>query len=194
MSPSASLATGQGVSVLKKTSQSSLECCQANYGNGFSRQVVKLYSESILSSLSVTDVSLLQPGSQEDADPKIILHVSYFATLGITRMIVRTRDTDVVVPAVANVKKIPATEIWAAFGVEKTFNCIPAHRLCRKDLLLHSCTPGVSKRRLTAFLHTGLLLSLGHALHKRCRCLMPSQGVTPSPQSHLCIPISFQWT
>ena len=41
----------------------------------------------------------------------------------------RTTDTDVIMPAVANVQKIPATEIWVAFGVWKNFSYIPALKI-----------------------------------------------------------------
>ena len=47
----------------------------------------------------------------------------------MTRLIVRTTDTDVFVPAVADAKKIPAVEIWVPFGVGKNFSYIPAHQI-----------------------------------------------------------------
>ena len=47
----------------------------------------------------------------------------------MTRMIVETTDTDVVVPAVDDPQKIPATKIWFSFGVWKNFNYIPAYQI-----------------------------------------------------------------
>ena len=57
------------------------------------------------------------------------LHIHYFATLGLIRIILITTNTDVVVPAVANAQKIPATEIWVPFSVRKNFSYIPAHEI-----------------------------------------------------------------
>ena len=44
-------------------------------------------------------------------------------------MIVRTTDMDVVVPAVDDPQKNPATEIWFPFRVLKSFSYIPAHQI-----------------------------------------------------------------
>ena len=93
------------------------------------KQLVNTHSHSVLSSSAISNASSLQPCSHEEADIRIILHISYFTTLGIKRMIGRTTDMDVIMPAVANVQKIPATEISVAFGVRKNFSYIPALKI-----------------------------------------------------------------
>ena len=45
----------------------------------------------------------------------------------MTRMVMRTTDEDVVVPAVANGQMSPATDSWGAFCVGKNFTYIPAN-------------------------------------------------------------------
>ena len=44
-------------------------------------------------------------------------------------MIVSATDTDIIVPAIDDHQKIPATEIWFPFGVWKNFNYISAHQI-----------------------------------------------------------------
>ena len=76
----------------------------------------------------MNDAFSLQPCFREEADARIILNISYFASKGMTRKIVKTTDMDVVVPAVDHPQKVPATQIWVPFGVWKNFNYIPAHK------------------------------------------------------------------
>ena len=47
----------------------------------------------------------------------------------MTRMIVRTTDAAVIVPAVDDPQKIPATKLWFPFSVCKNFTYIPAHQI-----------------------------------------------------------------
>ena len=44
-------------------------------------------------------------------------------------MIVRTTDAAVIVPAVDDPQKIPATKLWFPFSVCKNFTYIPAHQI-----------------------------------------------------------------
>ena len=44
-------------------------------------------------------------------------------------MIVRTTDAAVIVPAVDDPQKIPATKLWVPFSVCKNFTYIPAHQI-----------------------------------------------------------------
>ena len=89
------------------------------------KQLVNTHSDSVLSTLSMSDASSLQLFLRRS----VIFHMNYFATKRMTRMVVRTTVTDVVVPAVANAQTIAVTEIWVAFGIGKNFNYIPEHQV-----------------------------------------------------------------
>ena len=119
------------------------------------KQLVNTISDLVLSSSSTSEASSLQPCSNDEADARIILNISYCATDGMTRMIVRTTDTDVM------------------------SSCHPS-TVFKRSMQRQSGFHVVSGRSSATVLHTRLLLSLGHVLHQRCQCLMPSRRATPS--------------
>jgi len=74
----------------------------------------------------------LQPCSHEEADTRILLHVKYAMNFGYKDAIIRTVDTDVVVPAVAYFQDLENIgNSWIAFGTGKNFRYIPVHELAR---------------------------------------------------------------
>ena len=84
---------------------------------------------SVLSSPQMADDTSLHPCNHEEADTRIMLHVKHCVSSGLTRVMIRTTDTDVVVLATACCHRIPATSIWVAFGVGKNFQYIGAHEI-----------------------------------------------------------------
>ena len=72
----------------------------------------------------------LAPCSHEEADSRIMVHVSHAVAHGHRRIQIRTVDTDIVVLAVMVVKKLPLLdELWIAFGTGKNYRYIPAHEI-----------------------------------------------------------------
>ena len=55
-----------------------------------------------------------------------MLPIADAAERGVSNILVRTVDTDVVVLAVATVQELGMSEIWIAFGTGKVFRYVPA--------------------------------------------------------------------
>ena len=94
------------------------------------KQLVTTLLSGILASPPFSDVSSnsLQPCSHEEADTRLFLHVQDCSRSG-SRVMIRSTDTDVIVLAVANFRRLPVQEIWIAFGVGKHFRYLPAHEI-----------------------------------------------------------------
>ena len=94
------------------------------------KQLVTTLLSGILASPPLSDVSgnSLQPCSHEEADTRLFLHVQDCSRSG-SRVMIRSTDTDVIVLAVANFRRLPVQEIWIAFGVRKHFRYLPAHKI-----------------------------------------------------------------
>ena len=83
--------------------------------------------------LPTRDTSNIAPCNHEEADSRIMVHVSDAVMQGFHKILVRTVDTDVVVLAVAVVQQLAQRqqiELWIAFGCGKDFKYIPAHEIC----------------------------------------------------------------
>ncbi len=91
-------------------------------------QVVSTLNNDVISSTPV-DRSGIAPCNHEEADTRMILHSADGQKSGLSRIMIRTVDTDVLVLAIANVQKIGIEELWLAFGVGKHFRYIPAHQI-----------------------------------------------------------------
>ena len=72
--------------------------------------------------------ALLAPCSHEEADSRMLLHVSHAANHGHHKILIKTVDTDVVVLAVS-VAQGPEDELWLAFGTGKSFRYLAAHEI-----------------------------------------------------------------
>ena len=149
------------------------------------KQLVNTISDLVLSSSSTSEASSLQPCSNDETDPKIILNISYCATDGMTRMIVRTTDTDVfVVPTVDDPQQISATGIWVLFGVGKNFSYNPVHQIASQ----------LGPRPASA-------LPMSHAYSGcdtvplcRQRKGQGMDSLASVSRGYICIPVSRQWT
>lgn len=87
------------------------------------------------------DKANIAPCNHEEADSRIMVHVSDAVMQGFQKILVRTVDTDVVVLAVSTVQKLENVEVWIAFGTGKDFRYVPAHEISlslgpRKSLAL----------------------------------------------------------
>ncbi|KAK2184977.1 hypothetical protein NP493_242g03033 [Ridgeia piscesae] len=66
----------------------------------------------------------------EEAENRMLLHVSHVAQHGHRQMLIRTADTDVVVLAVFAINHLPAgCDLWLAFGTGKSFRYLAAHQI-----------------------------------------------------------------
>lgn len=70
------------------------------------------------------------------------MHASDCARQGIDNIILRTVDTDVVVLAIANFRRLQINRLWIAFGVGKQYRYIEIHDIVRalgedKSQVLH---------------------------------------------------------
>ena len=69
----------------------------------------------------------LSPCNHEEADARVFVHVVHAANSGHGRAMIRTVDTDIVVPAVSNMQNV--RELWLTFGIRKLFRYIPCHSI-----------------------------------------------------------------
>ena len=68
--------------------------------------------------------------NHEEADSRMLLHVSHTAKHGHISIAIRIVDTDVVVLAVSKLKELqPEDELWVAFGTGQSFHHIAAHEV-----------------------------------------------------------------
>lgn len=91
-------------------------------------EVVSTYDDDVISSAPI-DKEGIAPCNHEEADSRIFVHVKHAVARGYRRIMIRTVDTDVVVLAVANVRKLRAEELWLAFGVGKHLRYLPVHSI-----------------------------------------------------------------
>ena len=101
-----------------------LELCEAN------KEIVVTDGGKIMNSQILQNTHTLSPCSHEEADTRILLHVSHAAQHGHQQILIRTVDTDVVVLAVYVMNKLPSgSELWLAFGTGKSFRYLAAHKI-----------------------------------------------------------------
>ena len=76
------------------------------------------------------DVHTLSPCSPEEADSRMLLHVTHAAPHGHHQILIRTVETDVVVLAVFAITYLPAgCELWLVFGTCKSFRYMAANQI-----------------------------------------------------------------
>ena len=94
------------------------------------KQLVITDGEAVLSKPPLLDLALLAPCSHEEADSRMLLHVSHAANHGHHNILIKTVDTDVVVLAVSVAQGLlPEDELWLAFGTGKSFRYLAAHEI-----------------------------------------------------------------
>ena len=78
------------------------------------------------------DMDVRSPCSHEETDTRILLHVADAANQGITRVLVRSRDTDVLVLCVGNFGNIPGLEeLWVSSGTSSHQKYLAVHELTK---------------------------------------------------------------
>ena len=94
------------------------------------KQLVVTDGEAVLSKPPLLDLALLAPCSHEEADRRMLLHLSHATNHGHHKILIKTVDTDVVVLAVSVAQGLlPEDELWLAFGTGKSFRYLAAHEI-----------------------------------------------------------------
>ena len=94
------------------------------------KQLVITDGEAVLSKPPLLDLALLAPCSHEEADSRMLLHVSHAANNGHHNILIKTVDIDVVVLTVSVAQGLlPEDELWLAFGTGKSFRYLAAHEI-----------------------------------------------------------------
>ena len=88
-------------------------------------------SNTLVLSPSVDVTPLLSPCMHEEADTRLIFHVSDCAWQGADKIIIHKFDTAVVVLAVLNFCRLGISEMWISFGVGEQYRYIPIHDIVR---------------------------------------------------------------
>lgn len=103
---------------------------------------------SCLADSCLADSSLLMPCTHEEADTRMLLHVSHAARNGVQKVMIKTVDTDVLVIAVSQWHLFQLAELWIAIGVGIKWRFIAVHDLanslgtdhCRALPFFHALT------------------------------------------------------
>ena len=93
------------------------------------KEIYATCGRNVLCSPAQCDLSNLTPCSHEEADTRLLLHVSDAVQKGAKKVMIRTVDTDVLVIAVAGFMKINPDEMWIALGTGASFRYIAVHKL-----------------------------------------------------------------
>ena len=96
---------------------------------GEGKEIYAADGSRVLCSFAESCLAHLAPCSQEEADTRLLLHVTDAVQKGCRKVTIRTVDTDVVVLAVASFSKIAPGELWVAFGVKSSFRYIAIHEM-----------------------------------------------------------------
>ncbi|KAK3706529.1 hypothetical protein QZH41_003267 [Actinostola sp. cb2023] len=91
------------------------------------KQVVVTNDKDVLCYPSTYAKEKLSPCSHEEADTRIMVHITDAVDKGHNSIMIRTVDTDVVVLAVAAVHTLGIKELWVAFGTGKNHKIVPTH-------------------------------------------------------------------
>ena len=93
------------------------------------KEVYATQEENVLCSVTGSDLTGLAPGSHEEADTRIFVHVADTISKGCKKVFIRTVDTDVIAIAVAAVNVINPDELWVAYGNGPNLRYIAVHEI-----------------------------------------------------------------
>ena len=68
----------------------------------------------------------------EEADTRLLLHASDVANQGMTRVVIRTVDTDVVVLSIELYRQLKLDELWIGFCTGRCFRYISVHDITKQ--------------------------------------------------------------
>ena len=73
--------------------------------------------------------SMLAPCDHDEADTRIFLHIADAVLRGYSKMLIRSKDTDIVVLSVATVLKLGCSELWVLVGTGSKKQYLAAHEI-----------------------------------------------------------------
>ena len=98
----------------------------------FSLEISKLSEGTIISAFDGTvtcqqndNVEFMSPTDHEEADTRVFLHVNDMSRKGITRVMIRTVDTDVFLLAISLYDRLNLEQLWIDFvsGISNVATC-----------------------------------------------------------------------
>ena len=92
------------------------------------KKVISTHSADVVCS-QPCDTASITPCTHEEADTRILLHVSHAVNQGYKRVSIRTVDTDVLVLSIKAAEILDDIELWIVFGVGKSVRYLPAHKI-----------------------------------------------------------------
>ena len=97
------------------------------------KTIVCTFDEDVVTSSLDLNISEISPCTQEEADGRLLLHVKHAVSNSITKVAVKTVDSDVVVIALSCYHKITnIQELWIEYGKGKDKRHLPIHKLSPK--------------------------------------------------------------
>ena len=91
-------------------------------------EIISAYDDNVTSTAD-EDCSLLSPSDHEEADTRLFLHVNDMARKGLTRVMIRTVDTDVLMLSISLFDDLKLCELWIDFGSGKHRCYLPIHEM-----------------------------------------------------------------
>ncbi|MES9879581.1 MAG: hypothetical protein ABW185_01720 [Sedimenticola sp.] len=93
-----------------------------------SKHVISTKGTGVVSNLPF-NADGLAPCNHEEADTRMMLHLTDAVSSGFQRILLSTVDTDVVVLAIAAADTIGVEQLWVAFGTAQHHRYIPVHEI-----------------------------------------------------------------
>ena len=99
---------------------------RANIPEG--KEIVSTQARNVISN-TMQPLTQVAPCTQEEADGRLLLHVADCVAQGLTNILVKTVDTDVVVLSVAFFHHLGLQQLWVEMGSGKHLRYIAAHQV-----------------------------------------------------------------
>lgn len=94
------------------------------------KQIIATLEENVVCVPERNNVSNISPCTHEEADTRIMVHVLDAVSHGLTKVQIRTVDTDIIVLAISLASQLLSLdECWVAFGTGKDFKYIAVHEI-----------------------------------------------------------------
>lgn len=82
------------------------------------------------SSNETLDLTDLNPYGHEEADTGMFLRAKHASSLGHSKIMMRTVDSDIVILAILLFRQLNLDQLWIGYGKGKHYTDIPIHRMC----------------------------------------------------------------
>ena len=96
---------------------------------GLYKQVIITKGEQVLISPSTCEIQGLAPCNHEEADTRMLVHVSSAAQAGHRKVAIRAVDTDVIVICIDTIQSLLNTELWILYGTDINLKSFAIHEI-----------------------------------------------------------------